>query len=1330
MLLNCTYIHSAVTPIFSQNIFDSQPSGSLLTVEQGAQTLWLGGVNGIFGLTGTELERFDSAALKVPQNRVFDIVEDETGQVWVASASEGIFIIDRTNQTVKNLTVEDGLSSNSCFSMAQSKSNQIYAACHNGITSIDMSSFKVSNILENISPDDLKQEFMYRIAVAPNGNIWFSQAENGLYRYSPKTDQVTHFSAEHFQLNGQLIYSIYFDLSENLWVGTENGVNKFNTVKQQFTFYPLKPNLNQVKTGNVRRLFEDTTGVIWVGADKLYVVNQQKQIIEPSQFLYPHLINNELQYIFDINETIAGELVILSTQVGISILPKMRAAISYENLGAEGLQNIMFSEIVDENNLLLSGLQNLFLYNHNTRALTLLMDNIGEVVSMTSLESQIIVTTRDKLLYSFNKHSFELNNKLLKDSKFLANSNAYISSIVMASPNKYYFMVDGSNNTGVFGGSFTNNIIKEKADIYPTVSLTRQNGEILVGSRRMGVFKLQNEEWTQLTDKDSSKELAIKMLYEDEQGNLWLCTSENGLLVLESGSDKYTSIDKSITANSSSISNIVQDTQGYYWVTTNKGLMRFDYPNQRSIRLAKEDGIVDTDFESNTALKLANNKILIVGDFKNYIIDTLKANKILNERIQRDTEALITNIMISERHSNPTPKKTIMPVSVKRNLASELTLNYDQYLFTVNFSSNNYLERDILAYDYRLVGLSNEWVRTAPTENTATYTTLPAGQYEFQVRMFDPKSSAEQPIAVLPIKVLPPYWQTWQAYTAYILLLSILLYTLYFYRTKQFRLINLRLENAVVQRTKELNKRNKYIANLLDQKQDLFANVSHEIRTPLSLIIGPLDILLSKIREPALIKQIGLINRNAKRLTHLVDQILDLAKLETIKDRPRKKYSIEQSLKIIIESFVPLAELRSQKISLDIKCNGVLELIDDSLEKIISNLISNAIKYTPEGGSIFVIAESASDNLVLTVSDTGFGISEEMQETIFDRFTRVDIRENIQGSGIGLALVKELVKANHGTIKVKSNTQQGTSFVVQLPLADSGGSEVYALTLPQHSFVVDQLIVESTSSSMEDDNASLQSILVVEDNPDMRSFLVDCLSEQYQCFTAKNGVEGIHLAAELVPDLIISDVMMPEMNGFELAESIRKEETTSHIPLVLLTARGDEDSRLSGWQLDIDDYIAKPFNVKELQLRVARLLSIRNILKKRYSKEAEHILKVGPSNEPSLGFNNQKDHQFYTRFIDMIEKNYIHESFSRAKAAEIMSLSERQLNRKLGGLIDYNFSEYLRKYRLEKARSALIEGKQITEISYSVGFSSPSYFSTCFKAEFGLAPKAFLESLS
>jgi DNA-binding response OmpR family regulator len=390
-----------------------------------------------------------------------------------------------------------------------------------------------------------------------------------------------------------------------------------------------------------------------------------------------------------------------------------------------------------------------------------------------------------------------------------------------------------------------------------------------------------------------------------------------------------------------------------------------------------------------------------------------------------------------------------------------------------------------------------------------------------------------------------------------------------------------------------------------------------------------------------------------------------------------------------------------------------------------------------------VTSEQVGNQYGLSVKDTGYGIPEDELENIFERFTRLEKTAEQLGSGLGLAVVKELVQVNNGRIEVSSKLNEGTTFRVTFPLI-SDFDKTQAIKVTDVSLTLSpsvEFFVNEADDLKEEKIAAVKDskpvILIVEDNKDMQTYIEQTLEDDYKCIKASDGQQGIELAVEHIPDLILSDLMMPMKDGFEVVDHIRNNELTAHIPIVLLTAKGDDKSRIIGWQKTVDDYIAKPFNSYELKTRLTRLLVVRNIIKKRVTHQLnQNIIKDenrqtddNIKSDSVSTFMNKRDEQFYTKLMAVVEENYIDDQFGRSQAASVLAIGERQLNRRLNSIVDYNFNELVRKYRLQKSKELLLEGHRIGDVGYSVGFTSQSYFSRCFKAEFSLSPKQFLTSV-
>ncbi|NQZ06676.1 MAG: response regulator, partial [Algicola sp.] len=666
--------------------------------------------------------------------------------------------------------------------------------------------------------------------------------------------------------------------------------------------------------------------------------------------------------------------------------------------------------------------------------------------------------------------------------------------------------------------------------------------------------------------------------------------------------------------------------------------------------------------------------------------------------------------------------------------AKSVQLDYSQYMFQLSFAADSLGNAQDVLYRYRLKGFDSHWIDTTADKAFALYSGVSDGHYRFDVQATRDPNNWPTTSKSTEIIITPPWWKTWWAYMSYaIVLIKLTLSILW-----------------LVYRRKLAEKDRQSVVAVAKAKEQFFANVSHEFRTPLTLILGPITRLREKAQEPSERKALAVVERNAHRLATMVDQILDLAKLQGFKQTTLRVQNVCEVVDFVVQSFQDLVSAQQITLVIDNQTHTPpwVDVMPDTLEKILTNLLSNAFKYGGSGTTVTVIVATQNDHLKLCVNDTGKGMGADDLAVVFERFTRIDeTSHTAPGTGIGLALVKELVEHHHGSITVESEVNKGSRFTVSMPLSQTQSK-------PEEDVIINARVVESSvaalASSDSADNSDNEGqliaeqtgdrphILVIEDNPDMRQYITNLLEQQYQCSSAENGQLGLEQAIATVPDLIISDVMMPVMDGFEVAKSLREQECTSHIPLILLTAKDDVDSRMQGWQQNIDDYIAKHFHQRELLIRVENLLAIRTLLKKRFATLLNQSVSQGAPMVTGMGITKtlqindvrtddlgDKNIEFIKRFEKLIADNFHNKDFNRKEAASEMALSERQLHRKLAGLVDYNFSDFLRQFRLQQACNLLGRGFQVARISDEVGFSSPSYFSSCFKAEFGMTVKQY-----
>ncbi|MFT4929389.1 MAG: DNA-binding response OmpR family regulator/two-component sensor histidine kinase [Phenylobacterium sp.] len=544
---------------------------------------------------------------------------------------------------------------------------------------------------------------------------------------------------------------------------------------------------------------------------------------------------------------------------------------------------------------------------------------------------------------------------------------------------------------------------------------------------------------------------------------------------------------------------------------------------------------------------------------------------------------------------------------------------------------------------------------------------------------------------------------------------------------------------------------------LLSKKHDEFANMSHEFRTPLTLVLGPVMQLLGTELSDITRQKLTVVKRNGYRLLRMVDQLLHMEKFRVQQTSHANSYTITVALQPLIsqmaQSFQTLIEQKQITLTIDCPEAIYLAFTPDALEKILLNLISNALKYTPQGGKVLIGAEVVNRKVKIAVSDNGIGIgiAPEQQSLVFERFHRVldQQSEHVTGAGIGLALVKALVEAHQGEIILTSEEQVGTTMTVILPVIDKPPMTDSASSPVEGKQALIDVEIEGFSEQLpselhgiNDDEGSLvdglvdnrPTLLIVEDNSDMRQYIVQSLSGRYRCLLEPDGRAGLQRAIAEVPDIIISDVMMPQMNGLELTKAVKSDDRTSHIPVILLTAKDDRQSRLQGWYEKADEYLTKPFDPQELHVRIDNLLAIRDILRHRFNQSVfampqtseQIILKVAEKAKPTAEtLKLEAQTVFLDKLNDVIHHLYPSQETTIPQIASQAAMSERQLFRKLKGTLGINPTEYLRRFRLEKACGLLNEGMNSSTVALEVGFSTHSYFTRCFSAQYACAPSEY-----
>lgn len=815
-------------------------------------------------------------------------------------------------------------------------------------------------------------------------------------------------------------------------------------------------------------------------------------------------------------------------------------------------------------------------------------------------------------------------------------------------------------------------------------------------------------------DEQSITDSKIRSVTEDSKGNIWISTNY-GLNLYNRESEQIHRFYTDDGLPNNIIGGVLEDDQGYIWVSTNLGLARSNITVGEDLTshtghifrvFARQPGLMKDGYRAGSFWKDKNTGDLFFGGKRGF-------NIIHPERLHKDT--LQPSIWISSLSiKGQDNKQDQSRVNYFIGGTEKIALDYWEDILTLNISDLNYKGYDYNQFEYQLLGLSAQWIPLGE-EKTITFIDLKPGEYFLNVRGINADDIEIKERQLLEIQVVPPWWQSLWAYTIYFLALAFLIFLI-----SQF-ILKRQWEKRESQRLMELDR----------FKSRLYTNITHEFRTPLTVILGMSEQLESDKESPSKVKEkVSYIRRNGGNLLNLVNQMLDLSKVENNKLKVNYiQNDIIPYLRYITESFHSLANSRNVLLRIiPQKLEIQMDYDPEKMRQILSNLLSNAIKYTTSGGKVEVLVDVNNRQnqpyLCIDVRDSGEGIPASELPYIFDRFHQADNAiAKVGGTGIGLALTKELTKLLKGNISVQSELGEGSTFQLELPISNEAPAELSEMPpILQDSGIAPGARVKENKLKSE----KLPRLLIIEDNPDVIDYLISCLENHYQLDFAFNGEAGIEKALEDVPDIIISDVMMPEKDGFEVCNTLKNDLRSSHIPIVLLTAKADVESRISGLRRGADAYLTKPFYPLELTTVIQNLLDLREKMQARYGDLAlsSNVNKREPS--VTLASEENLENAFIQKLVHIIEQHLTDPQLSTDLICQQMGMSRSNLYLKLEALTDQSLNSFIRKLRLQKATELLLQTEEnISQIAFEVGFSDPKYFSRVFTKTYQQSPTEY-----
>jgi signal transduction histidine kinase/DNA-binding response OmpR family regulator/ligand-binding sensor domain-containing protein len=1122
-------------------------------------------------------------------------------------------------------------------------------------------------------PNRLNNQMVRAILEDHSSNLWM-RTFDGVYMFNKNLELKYHWKQpveyRHFALHYSLTNALYEDNQGNIWFFTENEINRIIFKHKNFQAYDPLPDQQTW----VRQLFEDRDKNIWFG------------------------MNYSLSKLDRINGR-------------------------FERYMFHKEDSILLDELQDSYSLCIDSNQSFWMADHFNGLYKLIPqgDNIMHPIPVyeipDSLQKETILShpfadSRGRIWFSINfGEQFFYDQVQDKIYRLTEKPGSKIKLPIGAS-----VLYEFDSTTLLAGGwSGMYKIILPLKETIEGAAIPSDIIEIK--------FKGDTNSIKMVTDMIVSK---IKY-----PGTIW-ANSENGLVKISeeemSDNHKVAYIGRLFTTSDGLPSNIVvsiqEDNQGDIWIGTSNGLSRLDPLTENITNYNIRNGLPSNRFFRN--VKTAQGELFFGTDngFISFFPDSINYNRFI-------PPIFLTEFSINNQPVVPN-ENTILNELI--TYTDSIELSYDQNNFSFGFASLNYTESVRNQFKYKLEGQNDDWVYTG-SRNHAEFTNLKPGEYNFKVIGSNNDGLWNEKGTQLHITIHPPPWKTWWAFIIYVCLL---LFLIRWYR-------NYLLAKAKLRTELEVEKIEKEKALELDHmKSRFFANISHEFRTPLMLLLGPIEDAVKKRSGPREFNMdiLGAMHRNGRRLLQLINQLLDLSKLETGKVKLMvSEGNLEAFIKNILLSFDSLAESKQITFKYDLPKASVDCYFDrDKVQKILTNLLSNAFKFTSEGGRVMVTLQYEKSNeshgsqiAEMVVSDTGIGIPLEKLERIFGRFYQVndsDTRTE-EGTGIGLALTRELVELYRGEISVESKPGKGSTFRVKLPVSveqfkedeiGSGVSEEEVKKGLEKTGIEpeEQLVIEPTETDATRAMKDAPIILIVEDNVDLTNYISRSLGKNYGILTAENGKEGLERARENIPDLVISDVMMPLMNGLEMCSKLKKDDRTSHIPVVMLTARADRGSKLEGLETGADDYIIKPFDAEELKVRVRNMIDQRKKLIEKFRKEL-----LSDSEEMDLSPGDQ----LLEKLISLVTRHMAEPEFRMDQLASELNMGRSQMYRKVAAITGYTPHDFILNLRLKKAAGLFLNGhRHVATVIHQVGFNSQSYFATCFKKLYGITPSEYIQS--
>lgn len=1267
--------------------------------EDKKENLWIGTSAGLF-VFDQKKETF-SPVDTGQKDMILGILPGEDGELWIATGRGLKCVHTETMKTIGFLnSAQNSIDITNTYisCLWKDEKKRIWLGLDKGVVCYSPTTGEIIALPAELAENDaLQKAHIFAIKQSPGGNMWFGTEDSGAFYhdlYAATCVNYRHKANDTQTILSNFVRDIFIADDQKVWIATRDGLSILNLQEQQiYNYVHDSSDPNSLSHNTIWQFMKDHSGNIWMptyagginisSAYKRNFINIGEQVGARSGLNQP-LVNSILL------DPEKDELWVGTDGGGLNHVDRLNNSVAYYSVRAEnrGKQsNIVKSLVWDSRKRIWIG----------TLDGIAIFEPAGKQLKYLRIEDTDRSTRVNALLSDADKVWAGTDS----DGLILFNDNGTTDTVFRHVSGNHYTISSNS----------VNSIIKD------------ETGKLWIGTRNgLNWYDPKTKHFTASSDSsriDNVNSRIVLSLYRDSNNRLWVGTMSGGYY-FDKNNKKFHKLD--IPGISEDvIQAICEDNNGNIWFSTYNGLIRIEFihfrppfsgDDCRISRYTAKNGLSSNQFLPQAVAK-SNYGELFWGGVNG-------VTTFFPDRIKQNTDLPVTAVTAFYIHNEEVTLQTPnTPLQTAIEDTHEITLNYKQgYNIGFKFAALNFIYTESNQYAYRMKGLaSNDGWNYADNQRTVQYTNLAPGQYVFQVKAANNDGVWNDKPIEIRIKVLPPLWKTWWAYIIYgVLIACAIYYIIHFFRVRARLERSLFDEQLQNQRQEELNR----------IKFEFFTNISHEIRTPLTLILAPLEKLESETKEDEKVhNQLSHIKNNALRLLKLVNELLDFRKVET----GNMKLCITQNdivnlARNVYRSFLELANEKHITLQFDSDSEKIELYFDkDQLEKVLYNLFSNAFKFTPDGGKITCSIKQDSDTVELSVTDNGKGIDSINQKKIFRRFYQVDSISKT-GTGIGLAYSKSIVELHKGTIDVESapiNGKMSTTFYIRLKTGKNH-FDTSQLILDDNTEKAITLQPESMQTELAEGSAARKAtILIVEDNTELRTFMQESLQNTYHILQAEDGEQGWKIAVENIPDLIISDIMMPESDGLELVKQIKNDERTSHIPFIFLTARTGYEHLVEGLETGADLYLTKPFSLKVLELNIHNLLTTLEIMREKFTRRLIY--------EPSQMVIDSPDEKFFRKVLNIIEDNISNPDFDIPMLAVEVGMSQPVLYKKIRALSDMSVNDFIKSIRLKKAAWLLRQHQYgVADVAYMVGFNDRKYFSKEFKKVFDKNPTEYMNS--